>query len=208
MTKDDEFHKAHGQLVIGVRSQIARACHLCWSSSYPSLSLDLVPKYSCTRLTCPPRGLGCSTPLNMSTGSIQTNRWAPSVLSPVRILLVSIALGALFKFWPLSPESEDPPESQTQSDRFPHSPPVSYRPNTEVPFASFSLLHVGSVWEPAASPDTTAVVLNWSRFHNVQRIASLFCSPGLHGTIKEVFIWNNNPKAISYHVGNPLCFEC
>ncbi|CDO73103.1 hypothetical protein BN946_scf185007.g157 [Trametes cinnabarina] len=47
-------------------------------------------------------------------------------------------------------------------------------------------------------PDTTAVILNWSRFHNVLLITSLLCSPWLDNTIAQVFIWNNSPRRISY----------
>lgn len=48
--------------------------------------------------------------------------------------------------------------------------------------------------------DTTAVVLNWSRFPNVRLIASLLCGSWLDGVIAEVFIWNNNPKNLSRKV--------
>ncbi|KAI0718946.1 hypothetical protein C8T65DRAFT_637483 [Cerioporus squamosus] len=47
-------------------------------------------------------------------------------------------------------------------------------------------------------PDVTAVVLNWSRFPNVMLISSLLCAPWLNGTIAEVFIWNNNPRKLTY----------
>ncbi|KAI0783308.1 hypothetical protein C8Q75DRAFT_795483 [Abortiporus biennis] len=50
----------------------------------------------------------------------------------------------------------------------------------------------------ASQPDTTAVILNWSRFPNILLISSLLCSPVLNDIISEVFIWNNNPKPISY----------
>jgi hypothetical protein len=50
-------------------------------------------------------------------------------------------------------------------------------------------------------PDTTAIVLNWSRLTNVKNIASLLCHPTLDGIIAEVFIWNNSPKKISHKVG-------
>ncbi len=49
-------------------------------------------------------------------------------------------------------------------------------------------------------PDVTAVVLNWSRFPNVMLITSLLCAPWLNGTIAEVFIWNNNPRKLTYEV--------
>lgn len=59
------------------------------------------------------------------------------------------------------------------------------------------------------TPDTTAVVLNWSRFHNILQISSVLCSPSLDGVISEVFIWNNNPKPLSYDVRRPkLLVDC
>lgn len=86
-------------------------------------------------------------------------------------------------------------------------PPLSYRPDSSIAFdTSYSHLARKS-WSDVLkqSPDTTAVVLNWSRFHNVQRIASLLCSPDLDHVIKEVFIWNNNPTQISYNVRVITC---
>ena len=46
------------------------------------------------------------------------------------------------------------------------------------------------------SPDTTAIILNWSRLPNVIRIVSLLCSAQLEDTIKEVVVWNNSPTQI------------
>ncbi|KAK7695026.1 hypothetical protein QCA50_002214 [Cerrena zonata] len=46
-------------------------------------------------------------------------------------------------------------------------------------------------------PQTTAVILNWSRFENVRLISSLLCGEWLDSVIAEVFIWNNNPQKIS-----------
>ena len=43
-------------------------------------------------------------------------------------------------------------------------------------------------------PDTTAIILNWSRFENVKLIASLLCGPWLNDIIFQVVIWNNNPE--------------
>ncbi|KAI0652386.1 hypothetical protein C8Q79DRAFT_937363 [Trametes meyenii] len=47
-------------------------------------------------------------------------------------------------------------------------------------------------------PDTTAVILNWSRFPNVLLITSLLCGPWLDDTIAQVYIWNNHPRRITY----------
>ncbi|GJE89677.1 hypothetical protein PsYK624_057830 [Phanerochaete sordida] len=58
---------------------------------------------------------------------------------------------------------------------------------------------LGDIVPVAAEADVTAVVLNWSRFPNVLKIASTLCSPSLDGLIAEVFIWNNSPTPISYN---------
>ncbi|KAH7881028.1 uncharacterized protein C8R40DRAFT_1076224 [Lentinula edodes] len=44
--------------------------------------------------------------------------------------------------------------------------------------------------------DTTAVILNWSRFPNVVRIVSLLCLPELENTLASIHIWNNSPNRI------------
>lgn len=51
-------------------------------------------------------------------------------------------------------------------------------------------------------PDTTAVVLNWSRLANVVEIAALLCGPTLNSTIAKVFVWNNSPRKVSHRVGH------
>ena len=51
-----------------------------------------------------------------------------------------------------------------------------------------------------SKPDTTAVVLNWSRLPNVIRIASLLCENTLDDVIAYVVVWNNNPMALTYEV--------
>ncbi|KZT27705.1 hypothetical protein NEOLEDRAFT_1130788 [Neolentinus lepideus HHB14362 ss-1] len=45
--------------------------------------------------------------------------------------------------------------------------------------------------------DTTAVILNWSRFPNVVLIASLLCKPVLDGVISQIFVWNNSPNPVT-----------
>ncbi|KAH8099831.1 hypothetical protein BXZ70DRAFT_1008810 [Cristinia sonorae] len=53
-------------------------------------------------------------------------------------------------------------------------------------------------WNDPSTADTTAVVLNWSRFPNVLLISTLLCGPWLDGVIKEVIIWNNSPVEIHH----------
>jgi len=53
-------------------------------------------------------------------------------------------------------------------------------------------------------PDTTVILLNWSRLPNVILIASVMCSPQLEGMVAQVFIWNNNP---SYDISLRVCIQ-
>ena len=53
------------------------------------------------------------------------------------------------------------------------------------------------------SPDTTAVILNWSRFSNVVQLAKVMCS-SLQDTLSEVFIWNNNPVSLNDSVSSTV----
>ncbi|KAI0660596.1 hypothetical protein C8Q70DRAFT_62413 [Cubamyces menziesii] len=57
---------------------------------------------------------------------------------------------------------------------------------------------VSALQNATRAPDTTAVILNWSRFPNVLLITSLLCAPWLDDTIAQVFIWNNHPKKLRY----------
>lgn len=93
--------------------------------------------------------------------------------SSVAVLVISIILAYVLRAWHLFPMKAVKPH--------------------DLPFESSS--HTAET-----SPDTTAVVLNWSRFSNVRRIAKLLCSPELTGVVHTVLIWNNNPKPVSYEV--------
>ncbi|KAF8899086.1 hypothetical protein BD779DRAFT_1486946 [Infundibulicybe gibba] len=57
-------------------------------------------------------------------------------------------------------------------------------------------------------PDTTAVVLNWSRLANVVRIARLLCSDSLNGTIKTVLVWNNSPRELGLKAWDFEASQC
>ncbi|KZS93301.1 hypothetical protein SISNIDRAFT_485569 [Sistotremastrum niveocremeum HHB9708] len=52
---------------------------------------------------------------------------------------------------------------------------------------------------PSRLPDTTAVILNWSRLPNVILIVSLLCSNSLSGIIAAIHIWNNQPNLVLTH---------
>lgn len=50
------------------------------------------------------------------------------------------------------------------------------------------------------TPDTTAIILNWSRLSNVVRIVNLLCSKSLEKTIATVFVWNNSLQQLTEKV--------
>ncbi|OCH89552.1 hypothetical protein OBBRIDRAFT_778345 [Obba rivulosa] len=79
----------------------------------------------------------------------------------------------------------------------PRSHPVTYRSFEEASdLRSYQrILNNTAVTRGA---DTTAIILNWSRFPNVLLITSLLCGPWLDGVISEVLIWNNSPAKFSY----------
>jgi hypothetical protein len=45
----------------------------------------------------------------------------------------------------------------------------------------------------ARTPDTTVVLLNWSRPQNVILQASVYCGPLLQDIVEKVVVWNNQP---------------
>lgn len=51
-----------------------------------------------------------------------------------------------------------------------------------------------------SSADVTAVLLNWVRLANVVQIVTVLCEPSLDGVIKEVVVWNNNPRPLVHDV--------
>ncbi|KAI0361054.1 hypothetical protein OH77DRAFT_1492195 [Trametes cingulata] len=80
-------------------------------------------------------------------------------------------------------------------DFVPRRLPVSYRAdNAEL--QAFERISVAQ--NVTGQADTTAVILNWSRFPNVLLIASLLCGPWLDDTIAQVYIWNNHFKRLTY----------
>ncbi|KAL7285568.1 hypothetical protein ACG7TL_000672 [Trametes sanguinea] len=80
-------------------------------------------------------------------------------------------------------------------DFVPRRLPVTFRSNVS---KLDSYERVSVIQDAADAPDTTAVIMNWSRFPNVMLITSLLCSPWLDNTIAQVFIWNNSPRRLKY----------
>jgi hypothetical protein len=57
-----------------------------------------------------------------------------------------------------------------------------------------------------ATPDTTAVILNWARLPNVLSLVALLCDPSLEDIIAEIVVWNNSPEPIWHRVQWPFLF--
>ncbi|PIL31468.1 hypothetical protein GSI_06170 [Ganoderma sinense ZZ0214-1] len=114
---------------------------------------------------------------------------------------VPVLLGLISRqIWPSRPEQT--PTSLylpllADIDFVPRTLPATYRKH-DSHFEAYDHVSLLPEVAPAATPDVTAVILNWSRFPNVILIASLLCGPWLEGTISEVFIWNNSPRHITY----------
>lgn len=51
-----------------------------------------------------------------------------------------------------------------------------------------------------ALPDTTVVILNWSRLSNVILIASLLCGYWLEDIVAQIIVWNNNAETTLTHL--------
>jgi hypothetical protein len=139
----------------------------------------------------------------------QSNTWLDNVLrsllmsircaSLVSLLIASASLPFAYisaplpgKLQPLSGGSLDQPQQNVESQ--PRFAPSSYRNDTRVQFKN-----VSPPWRTPTG-NTVAVVLNWSRFENVRRIASVLCKPELDPIIEQVLVWNNNPKPLTFLV--------
>jgi hypothetical protein len=87
---------------------------------------------------------------------------------------------------------------------------VHLQPDVSLPTASYAANYHAStpkntrVSQSAGlwiAPDTTAVILNWSRLPNVILLVALLCSTPLEGIIARVLIWNNRPDVkLTYNV--------
>ncbi|KAI0275142.1 hypothetical protein BC834DRAFT_851333 [Gloeopeniophorella convolvens] len=119
----------------------------------------------------------------------------------VLFLIVAFILGSASvrgphqwsRFWGIRPLFD--PSNQNRIETQPPLPPSSYLKNARVQQLKNLHAHRDA---PGSVADTTAVVLNWSRFQNVQRIASLLCGSNLNAIVKHVVVWNNNPQSLVY----------
>jgi hypothetical protein len=75
--------------------------------------------------------------------------------------------------------------------------PASYRAADNASFQTYDRIRPGSA---SSAPNVSAIVLNWSRFHNVLSIVSVLCSHSLGDLIADVVVWNNNPRPLSHSV--------
>jgi len=56
--------------------------------------------------------------------------------------------------------------------------------------------------------NTTVIVLNWSRLENMKQIVSGICNDLLHDIVHSTIVWNNNPRSLSYDVGDEFIDHC
>lgn len=115
--------------------------------------------------------------------------------TPIAILVFSIVLAFGIKRYY---GDQDPPMI-LESHLGPSTPIASYVSSDSSP-CSWERIAPSRDLLSSRSPDTTAVILNWSRLPNVKRIASLLCGSYLDGTIATVYIWNNSPHKLSERV--------
>ncbi|KAI9452542.1 hypothetical protein BJY52DRAFT_1292214 [Lactarius psammicola] len=114
-------------------------------------------------------------------------------IASVSLLLVFISAPLPGKLETLSGESLDRPQQNVELQ--PLLAPGSDRNDVRMKFKN-----IHPTWREAArsTGNTVAVVLNWSRFENVRRIAFVLCNPELDPIIEHVLVWNNNPKPLTY----------
>src|SRR6266702_1391984 len=137
---------------------------------------------------------------NMVTNDVPRSRLLSIRCVSLSIFIASVSLLLAFISAPLpgklSDESLDRPQQNVELQS--RLAPGSYRNDIRMKFDNIS--------PPArrkaarSTGNTVAVVLNWSRFENVRRIASVLCKPELDPIIEHVLVWNNNPKPLTYLV--------
>lgn len=168
---------------IGRRSKVAAA--VLGLVGWPAIDVSLGPP-------CNPLSHHSATMITRQ----QIWRAFQTVAVPLLLALISRQI------WPTRPEQT--PESLylpllADIDFVPRTLPATYRKDSS-DFDAYQYVSVLPDTTSTATPNVTAVILNWSRFPNIVLIASLLCGPWLKGTISEVFIWNNSPRHITYEV--------
>ncbi|RPD82179.1 hypothetical protein L226DRAFT_497325 [Lentinus tigrinus ALCF2SS1-7] len=123
------------------------------------------------------------------------------IFRAVETIAVPVLLGLVARHFWGDQQEQTPPSLYlpllADIDFAPRKLPVTYR--TGIPeFDTYERVSALPNVTNEGTPDVTAVILNWSRFPNVMLITSLLCAPWLNGTIAEVFIWNNNPRRLTY----------
>lgn len=74
----------------------------------------------------------------------------------------------------------------------PHPTPSSQPPASYLARAPSRLERISNLPHPIL-PDTTVVLLNWSRFNNVLLLVSHLCGPELKSLVAMIVVWNNRP---------------
>lgn len=116
---------------------------------------------------------------------------------PLWILVISLAIAGYVQFQYTPPKLHDSlPPATVLIENYLRTPVVSFLHKVDHGLRVVSIPYS----EPPRKSDSTAIVLNWSRFPNVRRIASLLCSFELADIFDTIMIWNNSPIQISYQV--------
>lgn len=93
-----------------------------------------------------------------------------------------------------------PEGGQTIHDRLRLDLPASYHTPDTTNTHRFRSLQQGN---SGASPNVSAIILNWSRFQNVRDIVTLLCS--VDDVISEIVVWNNNHQPLYIGVSGTSC---
>jgi len=112
------------------------------------------------------------------------------------ILVISLAIAGYVRLQYAPPKLHDtlPPATTVLIEKSLRTPAVSFLHKIDHDLRVITIPYS----EPPRKADSTAIVLNWSRFPNVRRIANLLCSFELADIFDTIMIWNNSPIQISY----------
>jgi hypothetical protein len=108
--------------------------------------------------------------------------------------IIVIALAIILKFFGFVDNHDG--QKQDQNARL-SLPASSYLSSYDV-----TLERLAIPPSAAQTPDTTAVILNWSRLPNVVQIVNTLCEKSLESTIATVLVWNNSPQKLT----GTVCF--
>lgn len=119
--------------------------------------------------------------------------WCFQVFSAIIIVTVAIVLKLL------QLQSQDPSQNSLTCSSLLPSYLLGY---------DLTLQRLSICTPTTTIPDTTAVILNWSRLPNVVQIVNVLCDSVLENTLATVLVWNNSPQELTPKVCLNLIFHC